>query len=326
MNLHKKSLDNSMIAHTLMALLSCVLAFAAWTRPNLGNSGQLVVMLPGKPDSLQRIVWQDDAGQVVVERNAAGGAGQKAKYWIHSSTTTPPAETETWPGNPQTAALVERLAPLKAARDLGPFDATQLARFGFDHVRQKLTLQDSSGKTQMIEFGGVTFGSGDHYARAADQRVYLLRVGTVSSLLAGGLALQDRSLVGMPERQFMSVILRGKGRQRQLSQRHGNDLEKVFMADPADPDQRLELASSFVEGLLMQQASDLTEAPAKPEVLSVDFVFDRQVVASVQFWPCVQNVCIARSSHHKRALIIPSNQLAQLLQDGEKLLAEVKRP
>jgi hypothetical protein len=312
--LKKRSADLAMRLQITLACCACCLAFLAWLYPTWQQPLAHVTVLDIKSVQVQSIEWHDAHGTVQVERRT----DKPGRVWVHMRPQGAAAALQTTPGNEVAEALFTKLAPLVAARDLGHPTPAQLHEFGLDPGQQILTLHTHSGSQHRVTVGGTTFGSEDSYLRAEDGRVYLLRAGMLSSLQAGGLALQDRHALGLQRRLFDRVVLFNQGHTQEFLQRPKVAPRPPFMALPVDPDTRQEAASAAVDLLVQLRVTQLQEAPhsgadiGKP-VLQAHFYRDQLCVGSLTIGATGPRGAPAASSYFPKPFFLQADTVAEVM-------------
>ena len=118
--------------------------------------------MPGDKDALTGITWHDADTDVLVTRQMGVADASEPPFEVSVTKLRPPTPPEVFPGSDAAKQLLDGMAPLMAARDLGPMDANQRRAFGLDTPKIKLTLHFGE-RTSSVNVGQTTFGSGDYY-------------------------------------------------------------------------------------------------------------------------------------------------------------------
>jgi hypothetical protein len=237
----------------------------------------------------------------------------------------PPAEpARTFPGSDKIKELVESLAPLKAARTLGNIPVGRLAALGLEKPQSKLTLR--FGERQVVvEIGDATFGSGDLYAKTADGEVYLIANVTLGSIRHGATALLDKDAVGAKREKVERLTITTGATGRELVQRFGDDKDKRFFADPAEPDAKLELVDNWLERMWRLRVVDLVETvPQGAPALEVELFDKEKTLDLIKLWPPDEKVSLATSQRFGQAFTVSKASAETLLKDVQSVLDDGK--
>lgn len=310
-------MDKSLLGHSAVALATTLAAYAAWSAPSITEDEDTVIAVAGTPERLKSIHWHDAQSDVVVARDGDN-------ITVTTTRLMPPAPPQTYPGSEQAKELFNRLAPLRAARNLGTMSAERLKTFGLDAPKTKLTLTFGDDN-KIMEIGSSTYGSGDLYSRTADGTVYLLRSSSVSNLNHGAIALQDRDAVGVPRPKIERVIISAGAKRRELTQRHADDPAKAFFADPADPDRKLETATGWVERVLRLRVADLEQdAPQGEPAVVVEFIKDKESLATVRLFASSDSKAVAQVSRFKSPVGLGKASVESILHELDSVMSEGK--
>ena len=309
-------MDKSLLAHGTGAVLTTLIAYAAWTTPTLADADPSVVVLDVKPQQLRSIGWHDKDYDVTVERD---GEGSRVTTRRHDPQTPP----QSFPGTAQATDLFNRLAPLHAPRDMGAQDANHLKSFGLDDSKTTLTLQ-AGDSNHVLKIGNATFGNGDLYAATPEGNVYLLRSSAVATLNHGALALQDRDFLSLPAGRCDRAVISAHGATREVVQRFGNDIHKMYFADAVNPDAKLTKATTWLEKAMRLRVIDVSHnaAPVGDAAVSVEFFKDKQSIAKLQLWPSEEQKVVAVSSRFAAPVTLSKSSVDTLLQDVSAVLSE----
>ena len=310
-------MDKSLLGHMGLALASTVTAYVAWQAPNITDKDDSVVVFGDKADNLTAVEWTDETGVVKINREGEALTITTAKI---APAPTAPATPQTYPASEAASDLLKKLAPLSAARDLGKPELVKIQELGLEKPKSKLVL--SFGEVQRsLDVGNNAFGSGDYYARTQDGQTYLVRAATLSALGHGAIALQDKDAVGLPRKKFDTVRIATGGKQREIKQRNGEDSNKAFFSDPAEPDHRLDSLSGWMDRVLRLRVFELaSDAPTGEPQLTVEFLSGKESVAQLRVWASGDKGALATSSHFKSPVMLPKGAIDAVLRDAESAM------
>lgn len=143
--------------------------------------------------------------------------------------------------------LMKSLSQLKALRVLGKVEAARLKEFGLAESKKSLRLE-GGGATRTLILGDNTYGSMDTYVLdKGDGQVYVLRPSYLQDFAYAEFRLMDRELVGFQRSDVERVTLKAKGRSKVLLQRERSQPDKVYWADPANPDKKNEQYANWMD-------------------------------------------------------------------------------
>ena len=317
--------DRSLWGHTLIAGVCVAMAYVAWTHPTITDKDDAVVLLPGDKEALTGLTWHDADTDVGVARRL-GADADAAGPNIEVSVTKlqPPTPPEVFPGSEAAKQLLGSIAPLMAARDLGPMDANQRQAFGLDAPKTKLTLHFGE-RAASVDVGHTTFGSGDYYVEGPNHHAYLMRAATVSALGHGAVRLQDRDIAGVGRDKFNRLVVTHGGKSKTFVQRHPELAAEAFFADTAEPDRKLENVAPWVDRVLrLRVVSFADAAPAQEAVMSVSFFWDKTQKATLRVWPATERGAVVIAPRFKQPALVSKASIEGVLADLATMLGEVE--
>ncbi|OGQ90232.1 MAG: hypothetical protein A2289_20020 [Deltaproteobacteria bacterium RIFOXYA12_FULL_58_15] len=234
-----------------------------------------------------------------------------------------PKPAETFPTTDKMADILAKVAPLEAARSLGKVATEKLAAMGLDEPASRLILVFGD-KEHVVQIGDATFGGGDIYALRADGEVFLLPAATLANMRHGATALQDKNVIGTKQDEVVRLNVTAGVETRELSQRHQKDEKTRFFSDPAEPDEKLELASKWAERLWRLRVMRFADgAPGGTPTLAVElFGENGKALDVLQIWTPDDSEAIAVSSRYEKPLLIAKTSADSLLKDLPALLSE----
>ncbi len=312
--------DRTLAVHGLLALVAAGLALWAWRAPE-SSADEGLVLFEARPDEVTAVRFSDGSYDVALERR-----GQGFSVRVVDTKSKGPGEplppAKVYPATPKASDLLSRVAPLHAVRGLDPVGPEQLKAFGLDAPPMRLVVERGERK-QELELGNATYGGGTHYARAGGQ-LYLVKAALFADLKAGANALTDRTAMGVPKEKAVRVIVQtAQGKKRELLQRHADDKARAFFADPAEPDTKLEQATTWVDRVLRTRLSDFaTETPGGAPALSVEVLGEDGPLGMLELWAPDGDVALVRSKAFETPLTVSKSAATAILEDLEEVLAE----
>ncbi len=129
---------------------------------------------------------------------------------------TPPSKPREYKGNDAAEKLLERFAPLQAARALGVLSPEKLDEVGLSGSQRQLEVVTRAG-SRRFTLSGSPHGAGSPYLRSeADGAVFLARGTLVSDLEFASSRLVDRRLHTFSAPDFDVLVIRSGERERSL--------------------------------------------------------------------------------------------------------------
>lgn len=330
-------MKRSLYGHTIVAVIMSIAAYVAWTRPKTAESSTVTVV-DGSLERLTAVKYDEERWKVAINRTGEEFAvtvqrlnpAPKPKPEKEGAEPKPeppaPAEPDppkTFPAAKKVDELLEKLAPLEAARSLGELSGERLAAMGLDDPGSKLTLV--FGETpHVIELGNSTYGSGDLYARTASGEVFLLPSASIGSIRHGASALLDKNAVGIERDQVTRVTITAGASGREVAQRYAEDKEKRFFSDPAEPEEKLEMVSNWLERMWRLRVIDLADAPPSviPPAVEIEMFAGPDSLGVVRLWPPNERVAHATSTRFSQPFTVSKASAEALLKDLEGILTE----
>lgn len=279
---------------------SVLFAVGVWTRDKQPKAlvETNVVVWPGRPSDISRIVYEGKTKKVSLEAQkdgegmyfvgtvdkevtvskkpeksdeaADGGAGDA------DAGAAPVPEKEhvlvTLVSVSGAQKLTEQLAPLKALRDIGQLGADREAEFGLKEPEGTLMVQ-FGGTERKLMFGGPAPGGADRYARDPQTGfVYALKGDIFRSLDNAESNLIERNLHEWAETDVGAAVITVQGKTRKLL-RSGPE-GKRFWADPEAPDTNDETAGNWMSKLDRLRPTEYVQGgkeEGKDVVVRVDY-------------------------------------------------------
>lgn len=315
-------MDKSMIGHWLAAGVACVAAYVAWSRPAQSSDEAEVVVVAGSSDRLTEVRWDEESHEVVVGRDGDGAVVAVTSKKANANTQEAANAGLQFPGTEKATELFGTLAPLRAARSLGRPDEARLKSLGLDKPAASLTLRFGERSTR-VAVGNTTYGSGNYYVQPEGGEVYLMPASSFAPLKQGAPTLVDRNAVAATREHIERVVVESGSGKRELVHRNADDRAKSFFADPAEPETKLEQATTWVDKVLRLRVVSLsTEAPAGEPALTVSFYDGRTLLQELSLWSDGAEHVTARSSRFKQPMKIAKSSVESILRDVQVVLSE----
>lgn len=246
--------------------LSLVGSYLTWTAPEASKGATDVIAWQATADSLTSVRWEDENGSATLTRKKDGLGSwidvevveRKAEKVAPPPDPAVPAEgappandaapaapeaapkvTETrstFVGNETAQEVFNFFAPLYALRELPLGEGTDLASFGLDAPKIKLTLSRGADTT-LIEVGGEAYGTKDRYIRL-DGKVYLVDEKQLRALQSAKARLVERRLHPVPDAKIQQIAVAFKGQTRVFEQVNAADPAQAHWVDVAAKDEK----------------------------------------------------------------------------------------
>lgn len=234
------------VVHTVLLAVALGLAWATWTRDEeVDTEGLPVIVWRVDPDAVDSLTYTSGDRSLVVTWRSDDGErylwGREVRVLPASVDSAgeplpaPPPDTSVFPIGEQGEDLLQRLAPLRALRDLGSLDADGEEEYGLAEPEDTLVVTVEGGDQERLLLGSPVFGSTDRYALdPATGRAYAVSGEFVQTLESGRVRLQDRDLHGFDMSRVDRVVLTTPGSQR-VRVRTGSGPQAGW-APPDEPD------------------------------------------------------------------------------------------
>jgi hypothetical protein len=281
--------------HVAVLILSSAIAWRAFShKPEVLPTGGAEVW-SGNAADVSRLEFQNDKKHVVftvasdaqgryavasVDKSSAPSAASVVKPGLgdagapgSSGSNAPEAaakepavkETATFVAGKDFADLVEKLAKLRATRDLGKVATNQLAEYGLE--REKLpVLRLQQGTTQReLVVGGSTPGGSDIYVATPDKsRVFVVPGNLVHDLESAESRLMERNLHTFDDQDVARVSVKSGQQSRELvrSTETGS-----FWTDVGNAAGKDETASNWMKNLQRLRVNEYVSAEVEAKAL-----------------------------------------------------------
>jgi len=269
-----------LLPHVAAFALAAALALVVWSRGDKVDEGaatQKVEVWGGTKDRVERIRFespqrtvnlearQDATGRYfvgVVEREDKAPPPRPAGDAGAPPPETPPKKTTTrFVGVKEALELADKLAPLLAARQIGPLASGRAEEFGFDKPEGTLKVK-VAGAEQTLVIGATTPGGQERYAkREPGGIVFAVSGEIVQTLLGAESRLLERDLHGFPESDVTRLRISRAGKSREAV---AFTDKKGAWADATAPGKLDETLGNFLTKVARLHVTDYVETPAAP--------------------------------------------------------------
>lgn len=358
-------MKRSLYGHAIVAVIMAIASYVAWTKPKVTSEDSKVTVVSGSLERLTAVKFSEERWKVALNRTGDEFAvtvqrlnpapkpkvdGKKSGEPDEAepddteqpddaepddTTATsnepelvakPPDPPKTFPASDKVAELLDKLAPLEAARSLGELGLDRLETMGLDDPKSTLTLV--FGDTEhVVQIGDSTYGSGDLYARTSSGEVFLIPSAAIGTIRHGASALLDKNAVGAKREKVTRLTINAGATGREIAQRYSEDVDKRFFSDPAEPEAKLEMVSNWLERMWRLRVIDLldpAEAPPSvvPPAVEVEMFAGPDSLGVLRIWPPDDRVARATSSRFKQPFTISKASAEALLKDLDGVLSE----
>ncbi len=335
---------------SVLFALSAVGACVVWTRDEVPASEGSVAVLSLDAEEIERVRLETrarivelfrDAGSfrliVISGKDAAEPAPPPTEHGHDHGFEEPvlpalagaPGERRELPGNERCREVFERIARLRAVRDLGEVAADRLADFGLD-APETLVVGTREG-VERFELGKVLFGTTKRYVRRGSTgRLYVFDTAVLEDLENEG-PYVDRRLHSFFLGQTDHAVVRAGSRELTLFRATEFTGETYPLWAPVDrPDAENELYGDWLRRTAGLYAVDFPtrEAEEPSYVLRVDYLRDGVLLGSLEL---VEDLAAdedsperyrARGEIKLDGVFVPPVTAREVLQDLDNLFAE----
>jgi hypothetical protein len=209
---------------------------ASWSRYTSDEAApeEGVVLVEGKKDELQRVVYDSPDVDVTFELRADdfGRYGWATVTEIKKKKVDGVETTETKTSSFKTGtgadALVEGFAPMMAVRELDQVDDGRLTTFGLKEPETHVEVTSNGGTTRLA-LGGETYGTKDRYVRdSGTQRVYIVDDEVFKALKFATTRLPERALTAAKVEAISEISLGQGANDVRWSQKNRDDRAAAY--------------------------------------------------------------------------------------------------
>ena len=306
-------MNKSLILHATLACLSSLVAFVAWHLPE-EDSSEEKVLLSGK---IKRVEWEEEKWQVSLYKKDDGA------LWVNIRQGDDLAEKpkeKSYVASKQAEALFKGLNSLKVNRTLGKQD--NLADFGLAESQERVRLYYGD---QMIDFdiGGGIYGKAQIYLKDQNQNIHLIAANKLSGLRHGATGLIERKAFSFALGEMDRIAVQEGGRERKLVLRKDTTSKRAFLADPAEPDTKLERTSNWLERLLRLRIIDVDgeKSDVKPFFV-VKFFVGNEEIETIKLWKPSERMALMEIKRYRGPVMISKHEAQNLIDDLDLVFNE----
>jgi hypothetical protein len=288
-------MTRSVTLHASLLVVTLAAAALTWTAEEEDpNDRATLTVWERNPDDIIALAYRSGKDTIDVERR---GEGAESYLWGRQTTVAldqpplSPADTaggvpyvprmqvEEYPVGDGGPPLLERLARMRALRDLGAADSTKRATFGLTGTEPYLDIRFRDGTEQRLVFGDQVVGGGSRYVLdVQNDRIYVVSAELVSPFEAGAGALRLTQYQAFRPEQVASVTVRAGDSERTMNARQAGDLPaRTVWTFPGEDRQDVAF------GIFMGQLDQLWVMRYRPELdesaletfLRADYVDER---------------------------------------------------
>ena len=243
------------LVHGALLVVTLIVAFFTWTAGDGAETDE---------DSVA--VWDYDASQITgvsyrsahrsVEMERRGTGADEYLWAIQTDsarsaatdTTAPPTEqVSEYPVGEAGENMLEELAQLRIARDLGEASEAKRATYGVSDTMPMVTIRLRNGAEHNLAVGKEVLGGGTRYVHDVERnRIYVLPIGLVRPLEVGGEMLRLMEYQDFEPDDVASVTVRAGTVQRTM-RRTSQGAPPRAVWTPADADRPDQAFGNFME-------------------------------------------------------------------------------
>jgi len=276
-------MNRSVIVYALLLTASLVWAYTTWTHEGELDPDEAVIILDGKPDKLESIVYDSDKLDVVVtmktdDLGRYGWAEVTPKGAEEPAPT--PADPHANPAPDTTPSafkvgkagdkLIEAMAPFVAKRRLDGVTDDQLGELGLDPPEATLTISREGREPKTYELGGNAFGGVNVYVRdPGDGKLYLLDAKLLAPLKAAKRTLLDRTLYPGAIKDIRSVAVNDGSRTVAFAQKNPDDADARFWARDGETSADASADAWLGKALTLSASEYVADDETPPDLVTV---------------------------------------------------------
>jgi hypothetical protein len=169
------------------------------------------------------------------------------------------------------AKVMEKVAEMRAIRDLGKVNEEQHELYGLDESREDLAVIHEGG-TRRLRIGGKVFGSADRYALDPDSgRAYVIAHELIRELMTGEASLRMLEMHSYDDDEVRQAVLQVGAQKRTLVRSKVIDptgAERKSWADAATPERADQTMANFLESIAQLRPS-IYESERSPDEMKL---------------------------------------------------------
>lgn len=279
--------------HGILLVIAIIVAFQTWTRDGSTRANERageVSLWDENVESIASVTYENPSRTFVLERrveNSEPGLTDDPYLWgiatpkavaTDSGATGTRPNREEFPVGDVGDVLLQRIASLRALRDLGQLDDDAKREYELTEPERSMTV-DFGDVERRIELGGTVFGGPHRYALdPATGQGYVISNEMLVGLEGGPATLQSRELHRYDDAQVTSVNVRTPTGERRMMRE--TDGPFPVWSDPDTPGDGDQTFANFMERV--QQLSMITydvglSADTLQLVVRIDFAGEGDV-------------------------------------------------
>jgi hypothetical protein len=275
-------MNKSVFVYATLLVLSMGASWARYTsdetKPKEG-----VVLIDGKPDELQKVVYDGKDLDVTFEMRA----DDLGRYpWVTTvekktkkvdGVETTEEKTQRFKAGSAADKLIDGFAPLMALRSLDNVDDAKIESFGLKEPETVVTVTEG-GRTSTLELGGETYGTKDRYVRHRETgRVYVVKDESFKTLKFANTRLPERNLVSPKVEEIEGITLGRGGETLTWAHKNKDDKAAAYFERDGKPGKDESFDNWFDKVMKLKSTAYVQEGDAPAETVPV---FDLTVRAA----------------------------------------------
>jgi hypothetical protein len=270
-------MTRSVTQHAVLLAVALAAAALTWTAEEEDpTSRETISVWDRSADEITGIAYRSGPDSVDVERR---GTGEEAYLWGRQTSLAPPTippspddsadaapppavtQVDEYPVGDSGPEVMDRLARLRALRDLGAADSTKKADYGLAGMEPSLTVRFDDGTARTLVFGEAIVGGGALYALDVEEdHIYVLSADLLSPFVGGAGALRLQRFQDFQAEQVASVTVRAGTAVRTMNARRAENPPRTVWVFPGEDRQDVAF------GLFMTQLDQLWVTRYTPDV------------------------------------------------------------
>jgi hypothetical protein len=274
------------LVHGALLVVTLIIAFFTWTGEDSARADEdSVVVWDHDVSQLAGVSYRSAHRTVEMERR---GAGAEEYLWATQTdsvrapapdtTARPTTQVTEYPVGEAGENMLEELARLRIARDLGEASDEKRVTYGISDTMPVVTVRLRNGAEHVLAVGKEILGGGNRYVHDVERnRIYVLPIGLVRPLEVGGEMLRLMKYQDFEPDDVASVTVRAGTVERTMRRTsQGAPPQPVWTAPGADrPDPAFGNFMEQVDRLFASRfVSDLSPDTLQP-VMRVDYLDER---------------------------------------------------
>lgn len=312
------------IGHGLLLCGALFLGYTTWTRDTTVKvtRGEVTIW-SGSPSDVKAVRLENDGRKTRVERRSGDkgdtylwgvvvrqppapkpkeGEPPEALLSSADAPPAPPATTKEFPIGESGGSLIEKVAPLKGLRELGPLDDAKKVDYGLNEIKDTLIVELASGETRELAIGGRVFGGNDRYViEKATGKGWVIPGEVIQPLEGAETSLRETKLHAWKDDEIGQVVLKAGAKTRAVTRRpssapavppppgpHGEPpIATAAWSDVATPDKVDQTIGNFMDRVGKLTALEYSSTPVEGLTPVVAFEYKDKggkVIGATELW------------------------------------------